>query len=187
MWSLTLVDEHKLHVFETNVPGKVSGPKYEVNSLGYYMARAAPSWLKRQRFWFARAVCISVEILTILGQVFHDSPQSLQENDRSVPPHPFQIAVHYSYCDICQPIVVLRSRALLGSRPVNKISSQTRLRHAAALEYGSCATSRDDVTRQHARFRVNAVVNTVTWRNRVDWLCFSCRWFWLYKRSGLQF
>jgi hypothetical protein len=30
----------------------------------------------------------------------------------------------------CQPIVGLRNRALLGSRPVNKISAQTRWRHA---------------------------------------------------------
>jgi hypothetical protein len=43
MWSLTLVNEHKLQVFETNVPGKVSGPKSGVNSSGYYMARAAAS------------------------------------------------------------------------------------------------------------------------------------------------
>jgi hypothetical protein len=33
-------------------------------------------------------------------------------------------------------------------RPVNKISAQTRWRHATVLEYGSYATCRSDVTRQ---------------------------------------
>jgi hypothetical protein len=54
----------------------------------------------------------------------------------------------YVYIVTCQPIVGLRNRALLGIRPVNKISAQTRWRHATVLEYGSYATCRDDDTRQ---------------------------------------
>jgi hypothetical protein len=96
----------------------------------------------------------------------------------------YTIIDYIQYTVTCQPIVGLRSRALLGSRSVNRISAQTRWRHATALEYGSCATGRHDVTRQHARFRGNVVVNIVTWRNRVDSLRFSFRWFWLYKRSA---
>jgi hypothetical protein len=35
-------------------------------------------------------------------------------------------------------------------QPVNKISAQTRWRHATVLEYGSYATCRDDVTRNRS-------------------------------------
>jgi hypothetical protein len=98
------------------------------------------------------------------------------------------------YTETCQPIVGLCNRALLGSRPVNNSRPNT---HYATIEeavFSPChaepnhtvrcyTTGRDDVTQHHARFRGNAVVNTVTWRNRVDWLCFSFRWFRLYKRG----
>jgi hypothetical protein len=65
----------------------------------------------------------------------------------------------------CQPIVGLRNKALLGSRPLSASRPSTRCatvgeagwRHATALKYGSCATGRDDVTLQHARFRGNVV------------------------------
>jgi hypothetical protein len=73
----------------------------------------------------------------------------------------------------CQPIVELRNRALLGSRPLN--ASRPNIRYATTGEAVSspcraepnrtvrCYTrGRDDVTRQHARFQGNAVVDTVT-------------------------
>jgi hypothetical protein len=47
----------------------------------------------------------------------------------------------------CQPIVGLRNRALLGSRPLNASRPSTRC--AAVGEAGSSPRSRDDVTQQH--------------------------------------
>jgi hypothetical protein len=51
----------------------------------------------------------------------------------------------------CQPFVGLRNRALLGNRPVNKTSAQTRWCHATVLEYGFYATCHGDVTRHRSR------------------------------------
>jgi hypothetical protein len=80
------------------------------------------------------------------------------------------------------PLLDYANGAWLGCRPLSASRPSTRC--AAVGDAGSSQPSRDDVTRQHARFRGNAVVNTVTWRNSVDWLRFSFSWFWLYKRSG---
>jgi hypothetical protein len=55
------------------------------------------------------------------------------------------------YIVTCQPIVGLRNKMLLGNRPVNKTSAQTRWRHATVLEYGFYATCRGDVTRHRSR------------------------------------
>jgi hypothetical protein len=67
----------------------------------------------------------------------------------------------------CQPIVGLRNKALLGSRPLN--ASRPNIRCAAVEEAvfalcraeqnrteGFYTAARDDVTRQHARFQGNA-------------------------------
>jgi hypothetical protein len=54
------------------------------------------------------------------------------------------------YCDM-STLCWLRNTALLGNRPVNKISAQTRWRHATVLQYSSYATCSDDVTRHRSR------------------------------------
>jgi hypothetical protein len=141
----------------------------------------------------------------------HNSPPlslSWARSNQSIPLHSIclrSILILYTHLHLglpsciyivtCQPIVGLRNRALLGSRPVNNSRLNTRyatIGEAAFSPYRAepnrtvrCyTTGRDDVTRHHARFRGNTVVNTVTWRNRVDCLRFSFRWFWIYKRSG---
>jgi hypothetical protein len=53
------------------------------------------------------------------------------------------------YCDMSTHCWV--AQLVSRHRPVNKISAQTRWRHATALEYGSYATCRDDVTRNRSR------------------------------------
>jgi hypothetical protein len=71
----------------------------------------------------------------------------------------------------CQPIVGLRNRALLGSRPLNALRPNTRYAaigeavftpchavHAEPNRTVRCYTAcRDDVTWHHARFRGNVV------------------------------
>jgi hypothetical protein len=49
----------------------------------------------------------------------------------------------------CQPIVGLRNRALLGSRPLN--ASRPNTCYAAVGEAGSSPHSHDDVTRTRSR------------------------------------
>jgi hypothetical protein len=53
------------------------------------------------------------------------------------------------YCDTSTHCWVAQLVSM--HRPVNKISAQTRWRHATVLEYGSYATCRDDVTRTRNR------------------------------------
>jgi hypothetical protein len=55
----------------------------------------------------------------------------------------------YIYCDISTHCWV--TQPVSKHHPVNKISARTRWRHATALEYGSYATCRDDVTRNRSR------------------------------------
>jgi hypothetical protein len=59
------------------------------------------------------------------------------------------------YIVTCQPFVGLRNGVWLGSRPLS--TSRPSMRCAAVGEAGSSPRSRDDVTRQHARFRGNTV------------------------------
>jgi hypothetical protein len=67
----------------------------------------------------------------------------------------------------CQPIVGLRKKALLGSRPLNASRPNTRCAAVGQAVFASCraeqnrtercyTAGRDDVTRQHARFQGNA-------------------------------
>jgi hypothetical protein len=67
----------------------------------------------------------------------------------------------------CQPIVGLRNKALLGSRPLNASRPNSRCAAVGEAVFAPCraeqnrtkrcyTAGRDDVTRQHARFQGNA-------------------------------
>jgi hypothetical protein len=67
----------------------------------------------------------------------------------------------------CQSIVGLRNKALLGSRPLNASRPNTRCAAVGEAVFAQCraeqnraercyTAGRDDVSRQHARFRGNA-------------------------------
>jgi hypothetical protein len=59
------------------------------------------------------------------------------------------VCLFFIYIVTCQPIVGLRNRALLGSRPLN--ASRPNTCYAAVGEAGSSPRSRDDVTRTRSR------------------------------------
>jgi hypothetical protein len=71
------------------------------------------------------------------------------------------------YIVTCQPIVGLRNKALLGSRPLNASRPNTCCAAVGEAVFAPCraeqnrtercyTAGRDDVTRQHARFQGNA-------------------------------
>jgi hypothetical protein len=84
------------------------------------------------------------------------------------------------YCNVtCQPFVGLRNRTLLGSRPLSASRPSTRY---AAVGEAVLAPCRFEPREGNSRpqWRHTAArslprkrrVNTVTWRNSVDWLRF---------------